>query len=617
MNNFESARNFLPEISGKKGLYPERAFSSVDSAIGKLKKLQSGETEIVKLPEKEMKKILTFENNLGTELEEIFKIKVNSISIVPEFLLTEEGKELFLSQAGIELKGDNLEEIEKIIYQNREAIGDIDGIKLQGLEGKTRKYSEESLLERILAKMDDAGEFEVDGIKIYQPITFVSNPEDALEKIQKLRNFKRKLKDFQEPFSIGGEVIEHGEIIEDIIWQYRIRVNEMIVEQFGHVAKIRSLGEKIGEDFLSEDEKKLLSQFAGLKDFVSIYARFDKLIYGAEDELDEKGNFKQIGEKIKQYADEIEQKYIENERTKKQKAAEKGLDLQKIKKNNISKDVFTDCAEECLDHYGQKSSMPADQFNPKRAGSAPDGKWQFVPSEKYSLMDTDSKQKVIKAPSRDRSVLDLMTSLLGHEFAHFVQALNQNKLKLKLYERIGGDRRLIFAEGGAMLMQSQVSEEIFGFKKLPIPNFVKAMAEKIKGGNYLDCVKAFYDCSLKIHLETENETDQEALQEKKKHLLGVSIRSCKRLFKPGENLIAKEAILSKSKDTVYIEQLVAMEKLKEAGMEKFAMIRGLNPDSLCFLLKNGFIKETDIETLDLDFIKQAWEKIRGNFILEN
>ncbi len=601
----------------EKKLYPERAFSSVEESIKRLKKLETGEIKITELSAEERSEILSFENELGAELEEIFKIKVNSTVIYPEYLLTNQGKAFFRSCTGFDVEGEDLESIEKFLYRSRGKIESISGIQLKELEGQLKKYSEDVLVEKITAKMSDSGEIGITGLETFQPFTIVLNPEDALAKLQKLRNFKQSLK------KVTTE--DEGEFVTDnyksalsaVLEQYRLRVNELIVDQFGHVACTKMLADKIGKENLSEEEANLLQQFSGLSEFVSVYSRFDKLVFGAAEDADEKGNYQQVGKKLEEYAVEMERKYIENERTKKQKATEKGLDFNKITKKNISKDIFAKYAEVFLERYNQKSSQPAENFDPKRKGPAPDGKWQFVISDGYNSMEVVGKQKIIKAPTRDGSVQDLISVMLGHEFTHFIQALNQSKIKLKLYDSVGGDRRLVLAEGAAMSAQKLISEEIFGFSVLPKPNYVKAMTAKLNGGTYLDCVKVYYECSLKIYLETTEKKDEALLKEKAKELIGVSIRSCKRLFRTGEQLNAKSSILSKSKDTVYLEQIVVMDRLKEAGLEKYALVKGLNLDSLFVLLKNGFIEKNEIEALDLNFVRKAWDEMREKFLLNN
>lgn len=614
--SFESSANHLESLERERNTYPERSFQYVDKAVERLKKLQNGEIKKAELTDGERAEILSFENRLGVELEEIFEIKINSASISPEFLLTEEGREAFSSQLGFEIEGDSVETIKEFIFQNRKKISEVSGKKLQAFEGKARKHAEEKLQERIVATMKESGEIDVAGIELCQPINLLLNPGEALEKIRKLRDFKKRLKD--ELVNQGkGEIADYRETRQGIIEQYKRRVNELIAEQFGYVVKIRSLAEKVGEENLTENEKKFLQQFTGLRDFVLVYSKFDKFINGAEYEIDEKGYYRQIGVKLENYADELEKNYIENEKSKKQKAAERGLDLEKIKEKNIPKEIFVKYAEEFLEHYGQKSSMPSEEFDPQRKGAAPDGKWQFVPRDKYRTMEVDPDRRVIKAPTRDRSVQELIASLLGHEFTHFIQALNRKKITLRLYEKVGGDRRQLLAEAGTMSMQSLVSEEIFGFKSLPQPNYVRAMARKINGGNYLDCVKVFYECSLRTYLQTtEKEVNAQYLKKRAEELLGVALRSCRRLFRSGEDLNSKDSVLSKSKDTVYAEQLIVMERLREAGLEKYALIRGLNLDSLFFLLQNDFLRD-DIESLDVDFIKNVWAQFKDAFVLKN
>ena len=53
-----------------------------------------------------------------------------------------------------------------------------------------------------------------------------------------------------------------------------------------------------------------------------------------------------------------------------------------------------------------------------------------------------------------------------------------------------------------MMVQSIISEKAFGYKSLPGTHYVKAMLTKLGGGNYIDCVKAYYG-SKKKHIEEE------------------------------------------------------------------------------------------------------------------
>ncbi len=75
--------------------------------------------------------------------------------------------------------------------------------------------------------------------------------------------------------------------------------------------------------------------------------------------------------------------------------------------------------------------------------------------------------------------------------------------------------------------------------------------------------------------------------------------------------IGKE-ILTKSKDTVYIEQAIIMEKLKENGLENCAFVKDVNLDMLANLMEIGLIDLKDMEKLDFSFILNLWEKKNTN-----
>lgn len=321
-------------------MYPERAFSSVDKSIERLKQLENGEVKKVELSEQERSEILSFENTIGTKFEEIFKIKVSSAGLHPEYLMTNQGRAFFRSCTGLDIEGDDLELIKKNLYKMRGRLDAVDGVSMKKLEGQLKKYSEEMLIEKIASTMTDSGEIDIDDIETVKPITVLLNPENALDKLQKLRNFKQTLKIESLNFSKEDKSENYGIVLRDILEQYKRRVNEVIVDQFGHVVDIKRLADYIGEENLSQEEADLLHQFSGLNKFVSVYSRFDKLTFGVEDEIDENGNYKQIGEKITAYADDMEKKYVENEISKKQKTAERGLDFDKIMKKKYSKLCF-------------------------------------------------------------------------------------------------------------------------------------------------------------------------------------------------------------------------------------------------------------------------------------
>lgn len=70
-------------------LYPERAFSRVDSEIERIRKIENGEIARLELTEDERKEVLEFEDILGEKLENIESIKINTAVFYPEYFLTD------------------------------------------------------------------------------------------------------------------------------------------------------------------------------------------------------------------------------------------------------------------------------------------------------------------------------------------------------------------------------------------------------------------------------------------------------------------------------------------------------------------------------------------------
>lgn len=606
----------------KMSLYRERSFSSVDEDIERLRKIETGKIKCIELSENEKKEILSFENDLGEQLEDIYDIKINSLELVPAYFLTEEGRDFFQSYAGFECEGGNEEEIKFFIIRNRARLGELDGKSISELSGKSKLFAEDRMVEKLMSSITEEGKIDFSGAECLESISLLSNPKEAFEKIIKLRSFKKDLKEEQIKDNVDQEdsIAAVNMAKSKICSLYNKRVNELICEQCVNVARIKSLADIAGEDVLSEEEKLLLKQYHGMNNFLLTYSRFDRFINGAGSDYNERGNLMQIDEKLEQYTVEMEGKYLENETEKSSKAQEKGLDFNKLSRNfNIPKEKFAEFAERLLEKYGQKSSQPSDEFDPKRKGPAPDDKWQFVARDQYKNMEVNGKQKVIKAPTRERTAEDLVSVLLGHEAVHFLQVMNQEKLPLRLYQKVLGDRRLIMSEGGAMLMQDKVSRELFGYGVYPKPHYIKAMLTRLRGGNYIDCVKSYYESSLnafKINPETE-EMDKEKFNLQVRKLLETAIRSTKRLFKPGEVLSSKPGLLSSSGASVYLEQFIVMEKLKESGFEKYAFVRGLNLQSMAELMEAGLLDVNDMEKMDLTFICELWSEISDKYKLEN
>lgn len=602
-------------------LYKERSSANIDDPIEELRRIESGAVNKIELNDAEKESFLKFEDALGCELEKIFKISIISSTIYPEYFLTEKGKEDFRKITGKDLTADNIDSIVRCFYEYRKMLEGIPSKERSNLFSRSRDFSDEMLLSKMTEKMDEEGNFNLEGITIPARMNVLLSTDKALEKINGLRELKKKIKDYIKDVDIQSSQVQESDNLKKVkliaLDPYKRRVNEMIANLFYTGVMAHKTGEIIGDQNLSENEKKLIKEFVGLGEFKKNYSRYDKFIHGASKEY-KSGFREQISQEIVNYADALEKEYVQNEIEKPRNIKEKGLDYDKIFKDNIEKSEFCKIGEDVLDHYSQKSAQSSEDYFIEREGPAPDNKWQFVARNEFRSMGVDSKQKAVKSGVKNKSIQEVIAVLIGHEIeGHFVQALNESQIPLRLMKEVGGDRTSIISEGGAMMIQDRITREAFGYKTIPHPYYVRAMIKKLEGGNYLDCIKAFYDSSRKGLLKKKKLglINEEKFTEELKENLKLAINRTKRLYKEGVDYDDGSKFLAKSKDTAYLEQLILLQKLKDKGMEKYAYIGGCNLNTLILLSKIGFLDLNKIEKPKFYALK-VWDKIKNNYKLE-
>jgi len=433
-------------------LYPERASANLDVAIERLQKIESGETEKIKLTESERLELLSFENSLGEELEQIVKIKNISSTIHTDYLFTEAGQEDFEKTFGLDIKAETPETIESFIYEHRDIF-----IKTPPtwFSNRAGAYADTSLLEALENSMDESGEINTNNIQSPTQISLLLTTERALEKLTLLRNFKRKLKSESEK----KEQLPKNSALElatlKIIKLYKRKTNQLLSDTFSTGVAIENLSKNIGENNLTAEEKMLLSLFRGLNTPEKNYSRYDRFIHGASADYDEIGNRLQISPEIIAYADNLDSEYMENELCQETRLRDRGLDPAKIFEKNIPCAEFSAIEESLLRHYDSLSEHPATEYDPNGIGSAPDNKWRFIARPDFKSMSVMGGRKIIKAPPKNQSVETMITVLCGHETeGHFIQSLNREKIPLKLLNsnQLGTDRTSLFSEGGAMMV---------------------------------------------------------------------------------------------------------------------------------------------------------------------
>ena len=602
----------------KEIFYPERASSGFDELFEKLRALEEGKLETLKLSEYEKEELLKFENELGEKLDGIYDIKVNTRTFYTDYLLTDEGQCQFKEQTGISLANATRETIAELLLKNRDRIGKIDVSKI---EGNSEKHAEKILFEALQERVNSYGQLDIDGITTPERVSFIANPQEAFEKISSLRKFKTRLKELNQQIGAAGAKtdLDLAKAKRKIIHGFGLRVNEMIADQYPYALKIKQIVQKIGFGNISEDERKLFESFKGLTKQDVNLERLDKFVYGESREvIDSSGRKKRISQEILNFADKIEAEFADNEIGKDKILHERGLDPRKIFKKNIPPEVFTKIAESVVAHYGELSSYPPSDYSTDRAGPAPDGKWQVIAHPKFKAMSVNFKQHVIKSDMNPKSIFDTITTLCGHEIeGHFVQNLNKKLASTRLLKKAGSDRKEIFSEAAAMMVENEVAQQVFGLRSLPWVHYVRAMQRKLEGGNYLDSLKAFFESGAKISKRKKEagllENDQ--YDNEIKEMLGLAINQTKRLFRGADSLSQSSQQLRSSKDTVYLEQLLLAEKLKKAGMEKYLFFSGGNINTLLSYAEMGLVNLQDIKQPKY-FSTKVWEIVKHKYLLE-
>ncbi|MDH4330324.1 MAG: hypothetical protein OEV93_02110, partial [Candidatus Moranbacteria bacterium] len=426
---------------------------------------------------------------------------------------------------------------------------------------------------------------------------------------KRLREFKADLKETYESF--GDSNVENAK--KKVLDIYAKSVNQTLAEHFRTEVFFDKIKE-IDSDFYDDNKEVVKKLFIGTSKKERRYSAYDKFIFGASREYDEDGMRRQIGKELEKYGDEIADAYVENEIRKIEGCREKGLDLKKIEKESVKSETFAGWFEDLLEKQGQLSEDQYSEQDAKRKGAAPDDKWQIDVSSEYGAADVDGKKKLIKLNSSDKSIYKVVATYLGHEWTHVIQNINREKVGLQIFREKMSDRQDVLAEGGAMMIENKISQEAFGFGRVPIPHYLRAMKRKLDGGNYIDCVEAYYNSSLEI-LRKKKELgliDEAKFKSSIKAIAKNAVAGPRRLFSNGADLSISGKELPRSRDAVYLEQVRVMEELKKENLENLSLIMGVNLENLVSLAEAGLVDLGDIQEPEL-YALEIWDEIADDY----
>ncbi|HHX58721.1 MAG TPA: hypothetical protein GX706_03070 [Candidatus Moranbacteria bacterium] len=372
---------------------------------------------------------------------------------------------------------------------------------------------------------------------------------------------------------------------------YLRKINEFLAGNQAHALKI--IDQENGKEVRREDAGRRMSAY-------------DKFLTGSSSEKNSKDDYLQVGDLLSEFANKIEEEYSQNELAEKEGLQKRGLDLEKIRSLKVDASEAEALVNEMLDYLGL-------------GGVEKSNGWKAKVYEGRKSAGVNISKKEVSLGDSPVSVLNLVPTLMGHEVVHVCQHENKDRLSsLKILGGIGLDRMNILMEAGAMQYENDIRQKIFGFKKIPIPFYVRAMERKQMGGDYLDCVETFYSSSLKILKEKKEKglVDESVFEKERRDLLRLAINRSKRLFRRNYSLNDRGEYLTESLATNYLEQQIVSERLKEAGLEKYLYIGGINLDILPQLIKAGFIKGDSEIKMPGEFPKKIWEdRLKSRYLI--
>lgn len=604
----------------RRALYPERPSSDIESKLRQLADFESGKIEKTPLSPEERREISALEDTLGSTLEKIFEITPKTASLYVDYLSSDEGRTDFETTVGrpFESGSPSVEDAVRALYAAAPALAAIDPKKRSDLCGRSRDWSERRLFERISASMLDDGSIRTEASDNPAITKIQLTPEKTLAKLSALRQFKARLRSYEE--SLESELAKKSAsfrtVLSGIISLYRVRVNHMLADNASAAFAVEQKRKSLGDISLSEDEASILKLVSGTEAPEKNLSRYDKFINGAASGYGPDQQRTQVDDDLLRFAEEFESEYVSSLMLRREQIEATGLDQEKLFSESIPVTQVESLAQEVLDSYGLLSEHPPESYSPDRPGPAPDGKWQFIASDASKITSIDSKRKVVHCGKKNQSITTLIPVTLAHEIeGHVLQHENKSKIPLRLFKKLGSGRTDIFAECGAMSNQDTVSRQAFGYSSPTHPHYIRAMVKKLEGGDYAECLKAFYESALKgprLQRAVGSLSDEEFRKQAEKNLK-LAINRTKRLFREGADFSSRETSLSNSKDTVYLEQVRLFQKLKEHGLEKYAFVLGADLNTLVFLMKSGFLNPSDIQQPKYQSL-EIWKRMREEYI---
>lgn len=595
--SIETSNQQLETVHDKKALYPERPSYSAEKNLKEILEYSSGDREKEVLTDDEKLELIAFEEVFVNKLAEAYSMEYNTKTLYPEYFDTTEGQDT-LKELDIfrESYSDNNNQID--VRENINILRKLDPESLAKLGEKSLKYHTDTMLDTLSNRISGDGSLDIEGLDNPEKLMFIKKPEELARKMESLRDLKLELEQarsnlFKEEASILDGNSES--------------TSESISLIHAKLYSLKHLLKKVNV-LLAEtlQDKAILDAEADLPSHKPKY-RLDKFRYGVG-KINAEGNYDQVDNRLLQKADEIAGEHIRLNQEKASILAEQGLDIEKMEDASIEPEQIKIYLDRILSEYGLLSDYPADQEQLDNNIKPADNKWRCYIKPNQSVFEIDSKSKTLFIPIKKRSIIDVLTKGATHEIIHILQRENTAEIGLPLYtnpQQMGGDRSDLFQEGGAMYYQDQASQELFGFSSPPGPHYLRAMAVKQAGGDYLACVKAYYESTISVN------------PKKSKSALKTALSSARRLFRNSINFNNTDRSIPSTKDTVYLEQKAVVEEiLKYPELQNLILVSGINLETAKEMIRFGLLDLSKLRTPDLSYVQKIWEEEKHKYTLD-
>ena len=494
----------------------------------------------------------TIEEGLYEQFEKIKEDPIKTISFFGvEYFQTAEGQILLqniLTETHTELLPTiDLNNIVQILDQ-------IDFSKLSKerrdqIMAEVNNATEERLFNELKKHLiNDDVNCSLDTIIIPTKYEIVLNPESVIQRLNNIRKLKVQLKEERKNYINNPKILS-------LYRAYIEKINILIVNCIYNVIKINDKEVRIGND--NNRYLPYIKSFNDMHRRERNLSRFDFYLNGAG--VIQKGRYTPFGENLLSFIDTLKKEQTEGFETE---------DFEtEFGENFLVSPEFVKALFEIM--------LEANKFEG----------WRVIISEKATTLSVNNSTRTITIPkSFKRNFYSIkptssVLAVVAHEMTHVFQGETRKKIGITLFTRTNPARNKISSEGAGVRQEKKMQNKL----GLPSPSnyqYFDTMQRKIGGGNYIECVIAFYKSLLTQH---PNINKEEGLK--------LAINRTKRIFRNLGDTKSTDGFISNSDQLDYLEQEITTLIDKYGAITPYAK----------YLIDSGVINLREIEEIEETF----------------